>query len=217
MHPTSLAIYQFWQCIYIGAKQFLHTTIFQYLAHHWVLRSQSLQCLLVGHILSTLCLAWFIADFQHIKQQFSHLFRRTNVKIRTRYFAYMTLYALHFGCHHARRLRQCKVVYYHTCTLHLSQHSHKRHLHFIKQLLQSHLLYLWLQHTTQSQRNIGILRRIIGYLIQRHIAHRPLILTLRAYQLIDMYCLVFQQYLCQVVHTMTQLWLQQIVRYHRVK
>ena len=68
-------VYQFWQGIYVGAKQFLQSSVFQYFAYHIVLVAQSLQNLFAGNILASLCLLCLGVEFEYIKEDFTHLTR----------------------------------------------------------------------------------------------------------------------------------------------
>ena len=86
---------QLWQGFDIGAQQFLQSSVIKYQTYYLVLMAQLLQHFLTGDILSFLGLLGFIDDFEFVKENVAHLFRRSDIKMFSCQFVDALLYVEH--------------------------------------------------------------------------------------------------------------------------
>ena len=101
--------------------------------------------------------------------------------------------------------------------LHVGKHRNQWHLYIPEQILAFYLLELWFEHILQSQCDVGILGCILVNFRWGKVAHRLLVLALRAYQLFDVNSLVVEENFGEIVHVVIKLWLDDVVGEHCIK
>ena len=104
-----------------------------------------------------------------------------------------------------------------TVLLHDSQHPQQRHFHFEEKLLQPVTAQFSFQYLLQLKGDIGIFGSIIVQLIQIHTTDILLVFPFTTNQILVMDGTVLQINFGQVIHSVAQFGLQQIVSYHCIE
>ena len=107
-------------------------------------------------------------------------------------------------------------IEHHAVHLHLGQYRHQRHLDVIEEALAVVLLQLGLQAVLQLKRDVGIFACVFIDEGRGEVTHRALAFSFWSDELINVHRLIVQVGLGHVVHVVTQLWLNEIMCYHRV-
>ena len=188
----------------------------EYLLHYGVLGPQSFQHLFAGGILSLLGLLGLAGELQAVKEDFAHLSGTGHIELQTRHFVYFLLHQSHFFAVVDRCIPEALTVYADAVTFHLSQHRHERHLQVLEERQTTSLLHLRLEEVLEAQGDVGIFGCIGAYVLGRYLCHADLFLA-RAYEFFDVDGLIVEVCLCQIVHAVPHLGVEQIMGYHGVE
>ena len=104
-----------------------------------------------------------------------------------------------------------------TVLFHDSQHPQQRHFHFEEKLLQPVTAQFSFQYLLQLKGDIGIFGCIIAQPVQIHTANILLVFAFTGEEILVMDGTVLQINFGQVIHSVTQFGLQQIVSYHCIE
>ena len=209
-------VYQLGQRFHVGAEELLQPAVVENLAHDGVLAAQLLQHLLAGDVLPRLCLLRLLRYLHLAEEYVAHLLRRRYVELLASQSVYLLLRGVRAFRQQAAHLAECLGVDEYAVHLHLCQHGHQRHLHLFEETRCPLVGEHGFEHVFQAQRYVGILRGVVFHEERGDIAHRFLSATLGAYQLFDVYGLIAKERLSHVVHVVTQLGVEEVVRHHGV-
>ena len=208
-------VYQLWQRVHIGREQFLEASVLQNQIDNLVLARKRLQILLVGAELLGLGHLRFVGDTHLGKEHLTELTARVDIYLAlARNLTNLSLDSRKFLRQHQRVVAQRIAIDSHTLPLHIGEYANHRLLYFVVEFRQRSLL---LQHRTQHlvelQSNIGILRSVLSHTLHSHHIHSELLCAL-ADKCFDRDWRVVQISLCQGIHSVTRLGIEQIVHKH---
>ena len=176
-----------------------------------------MQHLLVGYILSRLCLLGLLHYLHLSEEDVAHLFGRCYVELFARHFVYPLLQFLHAGGEYLRCFGKRGGVYAHAVHLHFGKYFDQRHLYFVEQFFCSGFFQLRFKNVLEPQCDVGIFRRILVNLRGWEVAHALLVLATRSDEFVNVYGAVVEINFRHVVHVVSQFRLYEIMGYHGVE
>ena len=185
--------------------------------YNGVLVLDGFEHLLASGVLSALGLFSLFVELELVEQHFAHLTRRGEQKFMTCQLVDVGLELLHALRKVLAGLGQRVGVEAHAVHLHACQHGHEWHLYLVEHMGELVFFKFLLERLHELQGDVGVLAGIVANLCGFEVGHVFLLFTLGANQLIDVYGLVAQVYLGQIVHVVSQLGLHQVVGQHGVE
>ena len=216
MDPSGLGVDHRGEGDQVGAEQLGETAVVEDQPDDGVQVADLLQLLLSGGVLTGSGLLRLRQQLQVIEEELTHLLRGVDIdRIPIHRVVDLLLQSLQRLLHLADRLAEEGLIDTHSRLLHLQQHAHQRHLDVVEERPQVLLLHLWREVVIELERHVGVLRGVGQHFLRIHLTHRPLLPSLPD-QLLDRDRAVPQQRLGEIVHPVTRLRIQQVVRQHRI-
>ena len=209
-------IHQLRKRVHVRALKLAHLPPFQELVDNRVLLAKILEHLFARGVLARLGLFGLRVKLQAVKQHLAELLGRTEVKIHSGEFAHFGFESGGIFAQLHRIAGQALEVHGHSGAFHVGQHGDERSLHAVQHTFKPRLDQLGLKRFMQLPRDVGIFGCVLGHLGSGHVAHAFLVLALRANQGFDRNRSVAQVVLCERIHSVALVGLNEVVRQHRV-